>query len=82
MRIHLRDVTHSEVVNIFQCSDCNIGFSNNRDLKLHRRTDHNEPIDKPTLNACDICDMTFIYVSDLRNHITTYHKSTVDETIM
>lgn len=65
-------VNHNiEVVNIFKCNDCNIGFDSQRSLKLHRTHHHKEKL--KNLNECDICQLKFVSAMDLNAHIQETH---------
>lgn len=60
-----------EVLNIFKCDECNVGFDSQRALKLHRSSRHKD--NSETLNECEICNIQFITGKDLDTHIQQTH---------
>lgn len=65
--------TQADLLTVYKCEDCNIGFNSKRTLKLHRSNDHKEIV--PDLNECDICNISFIQVTDLNDHIANEHDA-------
>lgn len=62
----------SEQPTIFTCDDCDIGFSTQRGLKLHRINDHKDAINLD-LNGCEECGVHFVNIDDLNAHIQNEH---------
>lgn len=60
-----------EVVDIYKCNECSVGFDSQRALKLHRSSRHKDKSE--TVNECDICNIEFISGKDLNAHIKETH---------
>lgn len=59
---------------IFTCDDCEIGFSTQRGLKMHRINDHKDDISLDS-NECDECGLSFSNTENLNAHIQNEHDN-------
>lgn len=59
---------------IFECGDCNVGFTSTTDLAQHRRDEHGvlELTDEACM--CDSCELIFNDIADLEAHIVMQHS--------
>ena len=62
------NVSDTNIVESFPCSNCENSFSTESEMKLHMKSDHKKP------HTCSVCGKTFPKLSKLNLHVSAVHE--------